>query len=99
MEANEAVVSSSPFQGEVPSLRGEGVIPLNKGGQGVVTSLLSAADNAPFDKGDSETQHIHSSLPVAVAGHPKLMVEEVLAMGANAGPEDPQEKFICDSCQ
>jgi len=29
----------------------------------------------------------------------KLTVEEILEMEEGGGPEDPQEKFICDSCQ
>ena len=38
---------------------------------------------------------------VAEASSPskQITVEEVLAMAAKAGPEDPQDQFICDSCQ
>ena len=40
-------------------------------------------------------------LVAASAGVPRkqLTVEEILAMGASAGPEDPQDGLICDSCQ
>lgn len=37
--------------------------------------------------------------PVAASSRPELTVEEVLALGAQAGPEDPQEGLLCDSCQ
>ncbi|MBI1975250.1 MAG: ribonucleoside-diphosphate reductase subunit alpha [Parcubacteria group bacterium] len=80
-----AAVSSSPFQGEVPSPRGEGVvIPRNYRGQGVVAPQLS-----------SERQ----STPIAFAERSKITVEKVLATVTDSAPEDPQEKFICDSCQ
>ncbi len=57
-------------------------------GAGVVVSPHSI-HNPPAEDG---------SAPF-VKGDKQLTVEQVLAMGANVGPEDPQEGLICDSCQ
>ncbi|MDO8620402.1 MAG: ribonucleoside-diphosphate reductase subunit alpha [bacterium] len=49
--------------------------------------------------GESEMREPSPVAEVAVAKRPVITVEEVLAMSATAGPEDPQDQFICDSCQ
>ena len=51
-------------------------------------------------RGDGEAQTVDDDVAIiSVASTPQLTVEQVLAASANTGPEDPQEKFICDSCQ
>ncbi len=42
---------------------------------------------------------VSASAHAAVAARHELTVEEILVRGANAGPEDPQDGLICDSCQ
>ena len=46
-----------------------------------------------------EASEEHGETLAQAASKPQPTVEEVLAMSAAAGPEDPQDQFICDSCQ
>ncbi|MDO8564865.1 MAG: ribonucleoside-diphosphate reductase subunit alpha [bacterium] len=115
-------------QGVVVTKGGEGVVPVALQGQGVVSEMnmsapaptFSFSASPPFQGGDrgvvGAAEQTSSVLPSAasvsmgasaptsggfasVSHKPQLTVDEILAMGAQAGPEDPQDGLICDSCQ
>ncbi|MEK7088038.1 MAG: ribonucleoside-diphosphate reductase subunit alpha, partial [Patescibacteria group bacterium] len=62
---------------------------------GAVDVPVMAAVSAKAGEAQGGQREV-SPVPVSKA---QPTVEEVLAMSASAGPEDPQDQFICDSCQ
>jgi len=84
VEVKETVLVGAEAESAASSLIRE--VPRYSEAEGVTSLPLTGT---PFSKGES----------AHIVERPQLTVEDILAAGANAGPEDPQDQFICDSCQ
>ena len=86
-------VSPEPFGAPDPR-KAEGLA-------GVVSSSPSVRGGNTKGEGEdiAAKQHIPASVIALASTQVQPTVEEILARGANAGAEDPQEGLNCDSCQ